>query len=114
MKRNAIAIFIYSNLLLIGGLVGFFKAGSVPSLVTAASISLLLDAMGFYVYKGRKDALKSVFIAIGFILAFFIYRFFLTHAFMPAGLMIILTIALTVFLLFANSRTKQHSFDEMK
>ena len=80
---------IYAVLLVVGGVIGFKKAGSKPSLIAGsisgavAAVSAILAAMG-NTHVGFGLALA---LAVS-MLAFFGKRFAKSRKFMPAGLMV--------------------------
>jgi len=82
-------LWIYIVLLVAGGLVGFFKAGSKASLVASASFAaaLILCAIGVIFQPHVADIILAV------LLVFFAMRLSKTKKFMPNGLMLVLTIA---------------------
>lgn len=91
MNFKAVVTFIYAALVLIGGIIGFLK-GSNASLIMGSLFAFLLalSAVGM-----SKNYLLGKFLAIGFtgaLALFFSYRFAGSYAFMPAGLMAILSI----------------------
>lgn len=98
MKNKAYAIWIYATITLLGGIFGFVKTGSAISLISAGLLSLALDISGFFVFQGKKRAQSITLGILACALAFFGYRFFLTLKFMPAGLMIALTLGTIGFL----------------
>jgi uncharacterized membrane protein (UPF0136 family) len=53
MQTAAVITFVYSMLVLLGGVMGFVKARSVPSVVSAAVCSLLADAGAVMMLMGR-------------------------------------------------------------
>ena len=90
-KRSKYVSIVYAILLLIGGAIGFIKAGSVISLgVGILSCTLIIVSCKV----GDKDPKSGYFYitSISLVLAsFFIYRFIKTHHFMPGGLMAVLS-----------------------
>lgn len=99
MKNKAYAIFFYATIALIGGIIGFAKTGSKISIISAAIIAIALDVCGAYMMKGKEIAYKSSIGLLLLTLIFFGYRFALTSKMMPAGVMILLTIATLGYLL---------------
>lgn len=82
-------LWIYIVLLIIGGLMGFLKAKSKVSLITSLifAAALALFAAGVIAWRAGPEVLMVVLLVV------FIIRFAKTKKFMPAGLMIVLTIA---------------------
>ena len=82
-------LWIYIVLLVAGGLVGFFKAGSKASLIASAAFAaaLILCAIRVIFEPYVADIILAV------LLVFFAMRLSKTKKFIPNGLMIVLTIA---------------------
>ena len=82
-------LWVYIVLLVVGGLVGFLKAGSQASLIASASFAaaLILCAIGVISQPHIADIILAV------LLVFFALRLTKTKKFMPNGLMLVLTIA---------------------
>ncbi|MBI3875048.1 MAG: TMEM14 family protein [Verrucomicrobia bacterium] len=85
MAHN-IVLWVYVGLLVVGGLMGFIKAGSKISLITsvAFAIPIAIAAAGAL----------STDVALGliaFLAVFFGWRFAKTKSFRPAGLMVIVS-----------------------
>ena len=84
-------LWIYIVLLLIGGLVGFLKAGSKVSLITSAvaAAALILTAipglLGPGLARGAADAIMAALLVV------FAIRLGKTRKFMPSGLMFVVT-----------------------
>lgn len=98
MNFKANVTFAYALIVLIGGIIGFSK-GSHASLIMGVLFASLigLSAVGM-----KKNYILGKFLAMGFtgILGlFFTYRFFLSYAVMPAGLMAILSVSVFCILL---------------
>lgn len=92
MSPNTV-LWIYIVLLLVGGLIGFLKAGSKVSLITSAvSAALLVAAALSGVFQSRfRQGLADVVMAA--LLVVFAVRLAKTRKFMPSGLMLVVTIA---------------------
>jgi uncharacterized membrane protein (UPF0136 family) len=92
MNPNMI-LWIYIVLLLVGGLIGFLKAGSKVSLITSAiSAALLVTTAipGLFQPQFRRGLADAIMAAL---LIVFAIRLTKTKKFMPSGLMLVLTIA---------------------
>ncbi len=93
---------VYIVLLLVGGLFGYYKAGSKVSLVTAAVTAGLLV---FTLIPGLlqvRAAHKIQDVILGVLIVVFAIRLTKTKKFMPSGLMLSLTVgALVLKLVFA-------------
>ena len=92
MSQNTI-LWVYIVLLLVGGLIGFLKAGSKISLITSSvsAALLVLTAMpGVFTLTFRRN-MADVIMAV--LLIVFAIRLTKTKKFMPSGLMLLLTLA---------------------
>lgn len=83
----------YALLLLVGGLVGYLKAGSLPSLIMGSSCAIIFGILAFI----RTKMAHLIAIAMTLLLfGFFGYRFAVSLKFMPAGLMSLASIGLLI------------------
>jgi uncharacterized membrane protein (UPF0136 family) len=92
MNQNTI-LWIYIILLVVGGLIGFFKAGSQISLITStvsAALLVLTAVPGLLGATLRRDLADVIMAAL---LVVFGIRLTKTKKFMPSGLMLVVTIA---------------------
>jgi uncharacterized membrane protein (UPF0136 family) len=92
MNQSTI-LWIYIVLLLVGGLIGFLKAGSRISLI-ASSISaalLIIASIPSLFQPGVRQILIETILAV--LLVMFAVRLTKTKKFMPSGLMLVLTLA---------------------
>ena len=92
-------LWIYIVLLIVGGLMGFIKAGSKVSLISSVVFAALLALFAGGVLHWAYG--PAVLMAL--LLVVFGIRYAKTKKFMPAGLMIILT-AVTLILLLVVGR----------
>jgi len=85
-------LWIYIVLLVVGGLIGFLKAGSKVSLITSAvaAAALIVTAIPNLLSPGVARALANIIMAA--LLVTFALRLAKTKKFMPAGLMLLITI----------------------
>lgn len=90
-------LWIYIVLLLVGGLIGFLKAGSKVSLITSAvaAAALVLTAIRGLFAPSLARALADIIMAA--LLIVFAIRLTRTKKFMPSGLMLVVTILALAF-----------------
>jgi len=84
-----IILWIYIVLLVIGGLVGFLKAQSKASLIASLAFAAALALVNLRILR----AAHLTDILLGALFLVFAIRFAKTRKFIPAGLMIVLTVA---------------------
>lgn len=96
MKTKAIITFLYAILVLAGGITGYTKAGSFPSLFMGIGFSILLIISSFGQYKHNKLGQASAVVLAAILAIFFAWRFTKTLAFMPAGVMVILSVLVLI------------------
>jgi uncharacterized membrane protein (UPF0136 family) len=91
MNPNLI-LWIYIVLLVVGGLIGFLKAGSKVSLITStvSAALLILTALPLFTPTVRRSMADIIMAAL---LIVFAIRLGKTKKFMPSGLMLTVTIA---------------------
>ena len=91
MSQSTI-LWIYVVLLLVGGLIGFLKAGSKVSLIASAvsAALLIIASIPSLLQPGIRDILVQMILAA--LLVIFAVRLTKTKKFMPSGLMLILTL----------------------
>jgi uncharacterized membrane protein (UPF0136 family) len=84
-------LWIYIVLLLVGGLIGFLKAGSKVSLITSAvsAAALVLTAIPNLFVPSLASMIADVIMAA--LLVVFAIRLGKTKKFMPSGLMLVVT-----------------------
>ncbi len=93
-----IILWIYIALLLVGGLMGFLKAGSKVSLITSVVFAIILALFPTHVIAWAPGAdILLLLLALVFVM-----RYVKTKKFMPAGLMIILSVAALVLHVFSQ------------
>jgi uncharacterized membrane protein (UPF0136 family) len=90
-------LWIYIVLLLVGGLIGFLKAGSKVSLITSAvsAAALILTAIPGLLAPRLASGVADTLMAA--LLVVFAIRLGKTKKFMPSGLMLVITILALAF-----------------
>ncbi len=84
-------LWIYIVLLLVGGLIGFLKAGSKVSLITSSIAAALLvltaipNLLGPNLARGMADVIMAALIVV------FAIRLSKTKKFMPSGMLLVVT-----------------------
>lgn len=93
MKRISIASITYGILLVLGGLIGYFLAGSIASLVASSSFAAIIFLSALGIQMKQKWAIPLLIVSLLALFTFFGYRFYGTLKFMPPGMMAIITLA---------------------
>ena len=92
MDATQIYFFIFGALTIVGGVIGYVKAQSIPSIVAGAITGVLLLLAGYVLPQNRTAALVMAFIVSVLLAAQFVPKFIRTGKVMPAGLMSILSV----------------------
>jgi len=98
MQFENVIFWCYIVLLLIGGLIGFFKSHSKISLITsavAAAVLVLTRLPGVFNYTFARE-LDDVVMAV--LLVVFAIRLSKTKRFLPSGLLLVLTVVVLALL----------------
>ncbi|MGK7882336.1 MAG: TMEM14 family protein [Crocosphaera sp.] len=93
-----IATLIYGILLLLGGIFGYTKAKSKPSLISGVISGLLLLISGVLQWQQISVGLILAQILTLVLAIVFAIRLWKTRKFMPAGLMLVVSVATLVIL----------------
>jgi len=92
MDATRLYLFVFGALTIAGGIMGYAKAGSTASII-AGSISGILLLMGAWLMPTNQVAGLAVSLVVSLLLLiYFASKFMRTSAFMPAGLMSILSV----------------------
>lgn len=83
-----LVLWIYIVLLVVGGLIGFLKAKSKVSLITAVSAAALLSLCATHIIF--QPYVADIILAV--LLVLFGWRLTKSKKFMPSGLMLLLTV----------------------
>ena len=83
---------IYGILTIIGGVIGYATKGSTVSLMAGGISGLLILLCAFAYLKGQRAGIIGLAVMAVALLGFFTPRFLEHFAFMPAGLMVVLSI----------------------
>ena len=105
MHTASTIVYIYAALVILGGLFGFLKAKSLPSLIMGGVGGLALIAAGVALGHGLAWGLPLALVLSVGLLVFFSLRYARTRAFMPGGLMAILSL-LTLVGVLATTHAK--------
>jgi uncharacterized membrane protein (UPF0136 family) len=96
MQTTAAVAIIYGLLVLAGGLMGYRKARSLPSLIAGLAFGLTLVASGLYLWQGERMGLTAAVALAVTLLILMGIRFAKTRKFMPAGLVAILSLVAAI------------------
>lgn len=93
MSAGAIAAIAYGLLAFVGGIVGYTKAKSKPSLISGTVSGVLLIMAGIVSSLGLGWGVSLAAIITAVLVIVFVVRLLKTRKFMPAGIMIIAGVA---------------------
>ena len=92
MEAAKIYFIIFGVLTVVGGVIGYVKAGSVASIVAGSITGVLLLVAAFLLSGHRAAGLATAFIISLLLAAQFVPKFIRTGRVMPAGMMSILSV----------------------
>jgi uncharacterized membrane protein (UPF0136 family) len=90
-------IMLYGTVVFAGGLIGYLKAGSKPSLIAGAVSAALLSGTAWYSHHNEVRALAIAAVIAGLLTLVFLMRFLKTRSFMPSGMMLLLSLVATTY-----------------
>ena|SRR5436190_22952870 len=92
MEAAKIYFVIFGILTVVGGVVGYIKAGSVASIIAGLITGVLLLVAAFLLPEHRAIGLATALIVSLLLAAQFVPKFLKTGRMMPAGLMSVLSV----------------------
>jgi uncharacterized membrane protein (UPF0136 family) len=92
MEAAKVYFIVFGALTIIGGIVGYVKAGSVASIIAGSITGVLLLVAAFLLPEHRMIGLATAFIVSLLLAAQFVPKFLRTGRVMPAGMMAILSV----------------------
>jgi uncharacterized membrane protein (UPF0136 family) len=92
MEATKIYFIIFGLLTIAGGVVGYVKAGSVPSIIAGSITGVLLLIAAFVMPEHRVAGIATALIVSLLLVAYFGRKYLSTGAIMPAGIMSVLSI----------------------
>lgn len=101
MKSAGISALLYGVLILVGGIVGYATTGSMASAIAGSVFGLGLIASATALLRSKPIGLYLALSLTGVLTIFFGYRFIQTSAWMPGGVMMLVSLAALVPLLLA-------------
>jgi uncharacterized membrane protein (UPF0136 family) len=92
MDATAIYFLVFGALTIIGGVIGYVKAGSMASIIAGAISGILLLIAGWILPNNRTIGLAIAFVVSLLLATQFVPKLIRTGKVMPAGLMSILSV----------------------
>jgi uncharacterized membrane protein (UPF0136 family) len=92
MDATKLYFLVFGALTIIGGIIGYVKAGSLPSIIAGAITGVLLLVAGFLLPEHRAAGIAIAFVVSFVLAAQFVPKFIRTGKMMPAGMMSILSV----------------------
>jgi uncharacterized membrane protein (UPF0136 family) len=94
MSFPVLLLYVYGALLILGGLMGYVKAKSVPSLVAGVVCGVIALLLGYY-YPWQFAPEAALLLAL-LLIVIMGRRYLRTKKLMPAGLVVILSLVVAV------------------
>ena len=91
-------VLLYGLLTFAGGVIGYFKAGSMASLLMGSGFGVLLLISAWAILEGKSVGRYAALVFAILLACFFSYRFLMTMAFMPAGMFALISIGMILIL----------------
>jgi uncharacterized membrane protein (UPF0136 family) len=101
MGATKIYFLIFGALTIVGGIIGYVKAGSLPSIIAGAVTGVLLLIAGALLPEHRAVGLATALVISLLLAVQFVPKFIRTGRAMPAGMMSILSVIGLVIVLVA-------------
>ena len=92
MEAAKIYFIVFGVLTIVGGIIGYVKAGSVASIIAGSISGVLLLVGAFVMPEHRVVGLATALIVSLLLAAYFIRKYLSTGAVMPAGMMSVLSV----------------------
>jgi len=92
MDATKLYFLVFGALTIVGGIIGYVKAGSLPSIIAGAITGVLLLVAGFLLLEHRAAGIATAFVVSFVLAAQFVPKFIRTGKMMPAGMMSILSV----------------------
>ncbi|HJW39124.1 MAG TPA: TMEM14 family protein [Candidatus Udaeobacter sp.] len=92
MEAAKIYFIVFGLLTIVGGIIGYVKAGSVASIIAGSITGVLLLVAAFVLPEHRMVGLATALIVSLLLAAQFIPKFLRTGRVMPAGIMSVLSV----------------------
>lgn len=105
-KKLGLLTFFYAILVFAGGATGFFMKHSVPSLVTGSLSGLTLLYLSVKTMTFHRWSLVSSLILILALDTFFSYRYLTSKHLFPAGIMLLITSLVLLFMILQLNKLK--------
>lgn len=99
MSAGTLAAVIYGLFALVGGIIGYTQAKSIPSLISGVISGALLIAAGVMHSLGIGWAISVAAVITALLVIVFVVRLLKTRTFVPAGFMVIAGVAALVVML---------------
>ena len=92
MDATKLYFLIFGALTIIGGIIGYIKANSLPSIIAGSITGVLLLVAGSLLSSNRLIGLATAFVVSLLLAAQFVPKFIRSGKVMPAGMMSILSV----------------------
>lgn len=104
MRLLSVVVVTYAILLILGGIIGFLHANSLPSLIAGTIFGVLMLLCGYGILQRSVRAAYWAFAFSLILLVFFGIRYYNSLKIMPAGIMGLLSLVVCILLLVLRKR----------